>query len=175
MVMSAIPSPQSCRIRPIAPSDSDGLTRFYADLSRDSLEARFHGATRGIGDDTAHAFCGPDHEHREGLVAECTDVDGRRTIVGHVCLEPIRTGEAEIAIAIADVWQHHGLGHAMLDRAIAWAHGHGVAKLSASIRWSNGDMTALVRSLNLPVTFVDGDGGVMDAIIDVRMPMPHAA
>ena len=173
--MNVVPSTVSCRIRPIAPSDRDGLTRFYAELSRDSLEARFHGASRGIGDDTAHTFCGPDHEHREGLVAECTDGDDRRTIVGHVCLEPIRTGEVEMAIAIADCWQHHGLGHAMLEQAIAWAHDHGVAELSASIRWSNGAMTGLVRSLSLPVTFVDGEGGVMDTIIDVRVPMPHAA
>ena len=63
----------------------------------------------------------------------------------------------------------------MLERAIAWAHDHGVAELSASIRWSNGAMIGLVRSLGLPVTFVDGEGGVIDAIIDVRVPMPHAA
>ena len=80
-----------------------------------------------------------------------------------------------MAIAIADGWQHHGLGRAMLARAIAWARGHGVTELSASIRWSNGAMIGLIRSLGLPVTFVDRDGGVMDAIVDLRVPMPHAA
>ena len=34
-----------------------------------------------------------------------------------------------MAIAIADGWQHHGLGRAMLARAIAWARDHGVAEL----------------------------------------------
>ena len=67
----------TCRIRPIAPGDREELARFYADLSLDSLEARFHGASRGIGDGMARFFCGPDHEHREGLVAECTDAVGR--------------------------------------------------------------------------------------------------
>ncbi len=173
--MTVMRSPGSYRIRPIARSDRDGLTRFYADLSPDSREARFHGAAPGIGDGTARFFCGPDHEHREGLVAESTDADGRRIIVGHVCLEPIGAGQAEMAIAIADSWQHLGLGRAMLFRAIAWARGHDVARLSASIRWSNGAMIGLIRSTGLPVTVDDGGGGVVDAIIDVGVPVPDAA
>jgi GNAT superfamily N-acetyltransferase len=173
--MTVVRSPGSYRIRPIARSDRDGLIRFYADLSPDSREARFHGAAPGIGDGTARFFCGPDHEHREGLVAESTDADGRGIIVGHVCLEPIDVGQAEMAIAIADSWQHLGLGRAMLSRAIAWARGHDVARLSASIRWSNGAMIGLIRSMGLPVTVDDRGGGVVDAIIDVRAPVPHAA
>ena len=172
--MSAAPK-SLCRIRPIAPGDRDGLTRFYAALSPDSLEARFHGATPGIGDRTARFFCGPDHEHREGLVAESVDEDGTPVIVGHVCLEPIRPGRAEMAIAVADRWQRQGLGRAMLSRAIAWAKDHGVTELGASIRGSNGAMLGLVRSTGMPVTVDDGDGGVLDAIIDLGAPLPHAA
>jgi GNAT superfamily N-acetyltransferase len=162
-------------IRPIAPGDRDGLTRFYSALSPDSLEARFHGATPGIGEPTARFFCGPDHEHREGFVAEIADADGHSVIVGHACLEPISASQAEMAIAIADRWQHHGLGRAMLARAITWARDHGVTTLSASIRSSNGAMIGLVRSTGLPVTVDDGDGGVLDAIIDLAVPLPHAA
>jgi GNAT superfamily N-acetyltransferase len=167
--------PGSCRIRPIAPRDREALTRFYADLSFDSIEARFHGASPGIGDGTARFFCGPDHEHREGLVAECTDAVGRTRIVGHVCLEPIGRGEAEMAIAIADGWQHHRLGRAMLARSISWARGHRVSELSASIRCSNGAMIGLIRSAGLPVAFVNRGGGVAEATVDLRGPMPHAA
>jgi acetyltransferase len=167
--------PGTCRIRPIAPGDREELARFYAALSFDSLEARFHGASPGIGDGMARFFCGPDHEHREGLVAECTDAVGRTRIVGHVCLEPIHQGEAEMAIAISDGWQHHGLGRAMLARSIAWARGHGVTELNASIRTSNGAMIGLIRSPGLPVTFVSRDGGVAEATVDLRGPVPNAA
>lgn len=164
-----------CRIRPITPADRDGLTRFYAALSPDSLEARFHGATPGIGEGTARFFCGPDHVHREGLVAEGLDEHGQHVIVGHVCLEPIRPGRAEMAIAVADRWQHHGLGRAMLSRAIDWAKDHGVTELGASIRGSNGAMIGLVRCMGLPVTVDDGAGGVIDATIELGVPLPHAA
>jgi len=172
--MTVASVPESFRIRPIAPTDRAGLTRFYANLSTDSLEARFHGAIPGIGDGTARFLSGPDHEHREGFVAESADADGRRTIVGHVCLEPISAGQAEMAIAIADPWQHHGLGHAMVSQAIAWSRGHGVARLTASIRWSNGAMIGLIRSLGLPVILDDGDAGVVDAFIDLGVPLPRA-
>jgi GNAT superfamily N-acetyltransferase len=164
-----------CRARAIASSDRDGLLRFYAGLSPDSLEARFHGAMPGIADRTATFFCGPDHEHREGLIAECRDARGEATIVGHVCLEPTGSGGVEIAIAIADRWQHHGLGRTMLARAIAWAQAHGVVELRASVRWSNAAMLGLIRSSGLPVTVESDAGGEVDAIIDLRTPVPHAA
>ena len=57
------------------PSGSDG---FYAGLSPDSRAARFHGATPTIPDATARFFCGPDHQHREGIVAESFDPSGDR-------------------------------------------------------------------------------------------------
>ena len=111
----------------------------------------------------------------KGWSPRSLDEHGEPVIVGHVCLEPIRPGRAEMAIAVADRWQHHGLGRAMLSRAIAWAKDHGVTELGASIRWSNGAMIGLVRSMGLPVTVDDGDGGVLDAIIDLAAPLPHAA
>jgi acetyltransferase len=173
--MKDMAAPGSYRIRPIGPGDREALARFYARLSPDSLEARFHGAVSGIADGAARFFCGPDHEHREGIVAESTDPDGRSRIVGHLCLEPDRPGEAEMAIAISDVWQHHGVGRAMLARAIAWARDHGVAELHASIRPSNSAMIGLVRSMGLPVDIDGSDLGVVDVIIDLGAPLPHAA
>jgi GNAT superfamily N-acetyltransferase len=173
--MVVTPSQITYRIRPIAPGDRDGLARFYAGLSADSLEARFHGATPGIGDGTARFFCGPDHVHREGLIAESVDEHDEPIIVGHVCLEPIRPGALEMAIAVADRWQHHGLGRAMLARAVSWAKDHGVTELGASVRSSNGAMIGLIRSTGLPVTVDDGDGGVVNAVVDVGLPLPHAA
>ena len=61
--------PLGIAIRAIRADDLIPLERFYAGLSHDSTDARFHGATHGIADDTARSFCGPDHVHREGLVA----------------------------------------------------------------------------------------------------------
>ena len=159
----------------IAPDDRDALTAFYSGLSADSLEARFHGACRGIGDATAQAFCGPDHAHEEGLVAEAAGGKGRRWIVGHLCLEPTAPGEVEMAIAVADAWQRRGIGRSLLTAGIDWARRHDVTRMRASMRSSNTAIIGLVRSLALPVTFTLGEAGIVEVVIPLDVELRPAA
>jgi acetyltransferase len=168
-------APGTVRIRPIAPGDRDVVRRFYGDLSADSLEARFLGATPGIAEATARFFCGPDHEHREGLVAEALDDSRTSTIVGHLCLEPSPDGRVEMAIAVADAWQRRGIGRELLLTAIDWAGAHGICALDASTRWSNTAILGLVRSIGLPVRFGPVDGGIIDLTIDLGAARRSAA
>jgi acetyltransferase len=168
--MTIPPTVATARIRPIDDADRDALTAFYAALSPDSREARFHGASSGLGGGAARYLCGPDHDHREGLVAEVSDADGATTIIGHVCIEPTGTGEAEMAIAVADVWQHHGIGRRLLAEAIVWARAHGFVRLVASVRLGNSAILGLIGSMDRVVTMGDCDGGVVDAVIDLREP-----
>ncbi len=153
--MTRTTTPAAFSIRPISPDDREPLTRFYSALSADSVEARFHGALPTIPARTARFFCGPDHQHREGLVAETIAPGGAPEIIGHVCIEPITPDLAEVAIAVADAWQHHGVGRAMLAEAIDWGRTHGVGRLLASMRWSNSAMLELLRSTGQPMTFGD--------------------
>jgi GNAT superfamily N-acetyltransferase len=176
MTMTELPSrlPGAFLVRLIGPSDVPGLEAFYAALSPDSREARFHGAA-SVGDQAAHSFCAAEHEGRHGVVAEALDRDGRWVIVGHLCLEPFGDGTAEIAVAVADAWQHHDVGGTLLREAIAWARRHDVRVLLASIRCSNAAMLRLLRSVGQPVSFGEEDGGVVDVRLDLTNPMPHAA
>jgi acetyltransferase len=138
-------------VRPIEARDQAALVRFYAGLSDDSREARFHGAMRGIGTGLASALCHPDHQHDEGVVAESDDGLDGKTLIGHLCLEPDPNGDVEMAVAVADGWRRRGVGRAMLLAAIAWARSRGAERLVASVRCGNGAMIGLVRSLGLPV------------------------
>ena len=162
-------------MRPITPRDQARLTAFYAGLSSDSRLARFHGTAPRIPDATATFFCGPDHLHREGIVAESLDAGGDPIIIGHVCIEPIRGDVAEVAIAVADAWHGHGVGRAMLARAITWARAHGIARVAASILVGNTAMIGLLRSVGYPMTFGATTGGTIDAYLDVRSSRPLAA
>ena len=161
-------------VRPIASGDVATLEAFYAALSPDSREARFHGATC-VGDRAAHSFCAAEHEGRHGVVAEALDAADRRVIVGHLCVEPVGDGTAEIAVAVADAWQHHGVGRALLLEAVRWARRHHVSVLIATVRWSNAPMLRLLRSIHQPVSFGSEDGGVVDVRIELAAPLPHAA
>jgi GNAT superfamily N-acetyltransferase len=157
------------RIRPIEDADREALTAFYAGLSSDSLEARFHAASPGIGLRTARYLCGPDHDHREGIVAEVIDERGRPTIIGHLCIEPIGGGDGEMAIAVADPWQRQGIGRRLLAQAVVWAQAHEFDALIASVRLGNSAILGLIRSTDQAVTLGDCDGGVLDAAIDLRI------
>jgi len=163
------------RIRPIGPSDGELLRAFYAGLSADSREARFHGAAPGIGETAARFFCGPDHEHREGLVACVAEAGDACRIVGHLCLEPLGDGSVEMAIAVADAWQHHGLGTRLLRAALRWADTHRVRRLTASVRVGNAAIMALIRGTGRPFELRPSDVGVVDVIIRLDGDLPHAA
>jgi acetyltransferase len=170
----AIP-PDAVTIRAITPDDRTELARFYAALSADTLNARFHGATRGIEDRVARFFCGPDHEHREGLVAELAVAPDEPRIIGHLCLEPTGSGEVEMAIAVADAWQGQGVGRALLTQSIAWAQVHAVERLRASMLWSNAAILGLLRSVDRPVTLRSAADGDLEGVIDVRSAVLTAA
>jgi GNAT superfamily N-acetyltransferase len=128
-----------------------------------------------IPDATATFFCGPDHQHREGIVAECFDAIGTPVIIGHVCIEPVNDDAAEMAIAVADSWQRHGVGRAMLAHAITWARTHDIARLVASMKCGNTAVLALLRSTGYPITFGASDAGTFEAYLDVRSSRPLAA
>ena len=166
--------PPGITIRAIGPGDVEPLERFYAALSPDSLDARFHGGTRGIEDRTARTFCGPDHVHREGLVA-VVHHRHRELIVGHLCLEPIGGQDVEMAVAVADAWQHHGIGLALLSAALEWARVHGFGRVRGAIRWSNPAILGLVRACGRPVAIVTDAEGDTEAVIDVPPVLSEAA
>ena len=173
--MTTTLAPAPYRLRSITPRDQAGLAAFYADLSPEARTARFHGAAPRIPDATATFFCGPDHQHREGIVAECFDVSGDPVIIGHVCIEPINDDVAEIAIAVTDAWQGHGVGRAMLARAISWAQAHGIARLASPILMTNTAMFGLLRSMGYPITCGPSTDDTIDVSLDVRSSHPLAA
>jgi len=168
----------SIRIRPIEPGDRDALRSFYGALSPASLAQRFHGASIGIVDRAAVFFCGPDHEHREGLVAVLEEPgmqDPAPTIVGHLSLEPSGRHEVEVAVAVADAWQRHGIGRRLLVAAVAWAERRGIERLRASMLSTNVAILGLLRSIGRAVTLSMPGAGVMDATIDISIALRPAA
>lgn len=163
-------------IRPIEPADRDALMQFYAALSSDSLARRFHGAGNGIADRAARFFCGPDHEHREGLVAVLDEPGApAATIVGHLCLEPSGSQEVEMAVAVADRWQRHGIGRRLLVAAITWADDHAIVRLRASMVSTNAAIVGLLRSIGRDVALSMPGAGVVDVTIDLSNTLRPAA
>jgi acetyltransferase len=177
-MVTNVPSTARVRIRSIRADDRDELSRFYAALSPESRLARFHAVSRGIGDAAATLLCGPDHEHREGFIAEpagASSVDpGDAQIVGHLCLEPSASG-FEMAVAVADEWQTQGIGRALLLAAVDWATSHGIERIHASALSSNSAVLGLIASIGRPVRESMSSAGVVDVTMHIAGTRLNAA
>lgn len=155
------------RIRPIQPTDHDALRAFYAGLSDESRRTRFFAVTSGIGDRQSTWFCTPDHAHREGFVAVAGRGRGRR-LVGHVCVEPVDESTAEIAIAVADDVQGHGVGRRLTAAAVAAARADGYTRLVATMLAGNPAIQRLLHGIGLPIRSRPHGAGIVEATIELR-------
>ena len=158
---------RAVRVRAIRSSDAAALDRFYCELSNESRRARFLHACVGLTQTQCATFCRTDHDHREGFVA----VDGSRgddeRIVGHLCMEPDRSSAAEVAIAVAEEFQHRGIGRLLLTEGVAWARRERVAKLTATMFAGNTAIHRLLIGLGLPARERYIGAGVTEITIDL--------
>lgn len=134
------------RVRRVASGDAAELTQFYTELSADSRVLRFHGASRGISQQQAERFATVDHRRRNGFVAVA---DGR--IIGHLVLEPLGSGIEELAVAVDDRAQHHGVGTLLLAAAVASARLRDIRRIVAWAKTENGAMRHLLAASHHPL------------------------
>jgi GNAT superfamily N-acetyltransferase len=127
------------RVRRVASSDAAELERFYAELSANSRLSRFHSASRGIRREQAEEFAVANHRQRDGFVA----VAGGR-IVGHLVLESMGYGVEELAVAVDDRVQRHGIGTLLLAAAVASARLRGVRRIVGWVLEQNNAMRHLL-------------------------------
>jgi GNAT superfamily N-acetyltransferase len=156
------------RVRRVAAGDAAELERFYARLSADSRVSRFHAASRGISRTQAKRFAAADHLRRDGFLA----VAGGR-IVGHLMLEPMGNGIEELAMAVDDGVQHHGVGTLLLAAAFASARLRGVRCLVAWVKAENAAMRHLLAASHHPVR-LGWEGSLARYELDVPPAMPPA-
>jgi acetyltransferase len=167
--------PDAVFIRRIRTSDVADLERFYRELPLDSLESRFLGATRGLSHLQATSFCTPDHGHDEGFVAVAEGPDGREAIVAHLCMEPVCEATAEIAVAVADVYQRRGIGRRLVAAGVRWARHVGIRHLTATMYVGNVPIQRLLASLGLPMRTRNPGAGVCEVVIDLEPGATEAA
>ncbi len=146
----------SVSIRLIEPSDAGPLRAFYAGLSAESRRTRFLGGSAGISAAEAERFAA---ELGVGAVLhEHGPRDGE--LVGHACLPLVEPGVGEIAFAVADEFQGHGIGRRLLQAAIRTARDHGIVRLAASMFVGNPAIHRLLLGTGLPHRRVSAAGGV---------------
>ena len=135
-------------IRPIRPEDEPAMAKFHETLSDRSVYLRFFHMDK-LSSRVAHARllrkCFIDYDREVALVAERVNpASGEREImaVGRLTRAP-GTKEAEVAVLVADQFQHCGLGSELLGRMIQVGRDEKFERITATILPENMSMRAL--------------------------------
>jgi acetyltransferase len=155
-------STQPCELRPIHPGDAHALQQFVRALSPQARYMRFISALSELTPRMLVRYTQIDYDREMALVAVLPPKSGRDTqIIGVVryLLNNDRTS-CEYAIAIADDWQHQGLGTALMNAIIDCARRKGLARIEGYILANNTPMLGLLRKLNFQIE-VDADDPTM--------------
>jgi len=137
-------------IRPICVDDVERNERFLEQLSPPSKHFLFLGGIAQLSDEALRRLCDPDHANDMAFVALEADASGgsapRQVGVSRYAGASSPQG-AEISVAVADEWQHRGLGKRLLTHLIDYARAHGVKRLYSMDSMGNTRMRKLARDV----------------------------
>lgn len=137
-------------IRPIRPSDVERNAQFIERLSPSSKHALFLGGIAQLSDVARRHLCDPDYAHEMAYIALGLDSQTGETrdqvgVCRYAGAEPVKG--AEISVAVADAWQHQGLGKILLRHLVDYARTHGVPRLYSIDATGNQLMRKLARDV----------------------------
>lgn len=144
-------------VRPAGSSDVDSLAAFLDGLSAQARWFRFLGGGVDAGS-AAHGLV----ERGVGLLATAGP-DG--AIVAHACYVPETPDRAEVAFAVADAWQGHGIATLLLGQLAELADAAGITTLTATVHPTNHRMLQVFRDSGFPIEVTSEPGE-----LHVRLP-----
>ena len=156
-------------IRPIERSDASALSDFYSRLSVESRRKRFLSCGTAPSPALtarlayAHGFV--------GILREPGALDG--TIVAHASLQPDGLGSAEVAFAVADELQGHGIGRQLVALVLEDARRRRLRLVTATLLAENTPMRNLLRDAGPTVVADRIDAGVEEIVLGLDgAPLP---
>ncbi len=149
-------------VRPIHATDVGRLDRAFTRLSPESVRFRFFSPIHKLPRPALLRLTHVDHNRRDALVALHDD-----EIVAVARYDAVDDKEAEIAVTVADGWQHRGLGYALATQLARVASGRGFEVFVANILPDNRSALALIHEL-VPDAHITFQGGCYVARIRLR-------
>ncbi len=143
---AALRDGRSVLIRPIRRDDVARITEFLEALSPPSKHFLFLGGIAHLSDTALARLCAPDAAHDMAYVAVASSAQGEH-LVGVSRYAGASPEGAEISVAVADDWQHVGLGTRLLETLVEHARTHGVPRLYSMDAANNSRMRQLARQL----------------------------
>jgi acetyltransferase len=153
-------------IRPIRASDRSRLAAHFRHLSAPSRYRRFLNAKQQLTAEELTDLTVIDHHDQEALVA--LDDGGELVGVARYFRLRDRLGVAEVAVAVADHWQHRGVGLTLLTRLAGRAAEDGIDTFVASCLADNREMIALFHDVGVSVKRTGRGAGVVE--LEISLP-----
>ena len=138
--------PAGLRLRPLEPSDRDGVASLFTRLSPESRRRRFLAPKPELSARELTYLTEVDHRWHEALAAVDPN-DGSIVAVARYAGIPDRPSAADVAVAVVDELQRRGIGLALACCLIGRARANGFALLTASTLWDNRPARGLLRRL----------------------------
>ncbi|KRE62995.1 bifunctional GNAT family N-acetyltransferase/acetate--CoA ligase family protein [Nostocoides sp. Soil756] len=142
-------------LRPIRPDDAEGIHRFHAAQSAESIYLRFFAPLRRLSEADVHRFTHVDYVDRVALV-----VTMREEIIGIGRFDRLDSRSAEVAFNISDHYQGKGIGSVLLEHLAAIARDLGITRFIAEVLPQNRKMLAVFSDAGYEVTRRVEDGVV---------------
>ncbi|MFL6174890.1 MAG: GNAT family N-acetyltransferase [Marmoricola sp.] len=146
---------RTAHMRPIMPSDDQGLVAFYADVSDRSKYFRFFAPMPTLSDKDLHRFTHVDHHKRVAFVLTVAE-----KILAIASYELLEGGDAEVAFLVQDAHQGRGMGQLLLEHLAQAARERGVHRFTAEVLPDNQRMLQVFYEQGYQVTG-GWDEGVM--------------
>jgi GNAT superfamily N-acetyltransferase len=162
--------PGAIQIRPIRPQDKAALAEGFARLGDESRYRRFLAPRGRLTSAELRYLTEVDHHDHEALVA-LDGVSGEGIGVARYVRLPDRPGTAEMAIAIADDRQGHGVGTQLAQALADRARAEGIDTFTAVILAANPSVMAVLRDVGTVHT-VRRDAGTVELTVDLADAAP---
>jgi len=138
-------------LRPIRPTDEQGMKNLVYALSQETLYNRFISRARHFGARQILDFVYVDHRKNVAYVITVPEAYGEDIIaVGRYYLDE-KTNRAEVAFVVRDEWQGKGLGKLLFKQLMVVAKQSGIAGFTAEVLRDNKKMQSVFSKCGLAV------------------------
>jgi RimJ/RimL family protein N-acetyltransferase len=139
------------KIRALRPDDRAALVAAVARSSAQSLYRRFFEIKRHFTEPEIEFFLNVDFVNHVALVA-VVEENGRPVVIGGARYVAVQPGKAEVAFALIDEYQGHGIGAALLRHLAAIARNAGLEELIAEVLPDNLPMLKVFEKSGFPMS-----------------------
>jgi acetyltransferase len=136
-------------IRPMTPADIKLEAQFVKELSAQTKHNRFMEGVNELSDATLKKLCDIDGKHVMAFLATINQNDQEKQIGVSRYAVGDKENEGEIAVTVADEWQHHGIGKLLMAPLIEYAKNNGITLLYSLDLTSNQAMKHLAKDFGM--------------------------